>query len=243
MIRQSFRVLIMLMMVFGYLGTTPAMSMNSAREAGHSNMPVKDFVHQFYIEGIPYAEAAKYGPDAVPTLLAMLDDPQEKPYWSNIVVTLGAIGDERAVDPLIAFVEKGGDTMTREEFQAKSSVLMSLGYLINKSNNEKALSYLKAHLSPEGWRESNMATARAQGFKASTDLRTKQLSTLAVLGLALSGHPSAKSSLNFLNQGVRDMAPTAFTKQMTSVVTEALKAHETIARDGLESYYQKAKSP
>ena len=241
MIRQSFRVLIMLMMVLGYLWNTPAVSMNSHIETGHPNVPVKEFVHQFFFRGVPYAEAAMYGPDAVPTLLAMLDDPKEKPYWSNIAVTLGAIGDERAVDPLIAFIEEGGDTMTREEFSAKSSVLMSLGYLINKSKNEKALSYLKGHITPEGWQETKMATAQARGFQASTDERTQQLSTLAILGLALSGHPSAKATLNSLNEDVRASGSTQFAKQINSVVAEALKAHDTIAQDGLESYYQQSK--
>jgi len=67
-------------------------------------MDVKEFVRRIFIEGVPYEEARKYGPTDVPTLLKMLADPKEEAYRTNIVVTLGIIGDERAVDPLIAFL-------------------------------------------------------------------------------------------------------------------------------------------
>ena len=68
----------------------------SASEAmastGQPAMSVEEFVHQIYFEGLPYDKASQYGPDAVPKLLAMLKDPNEKPYRSNIIVTLGVIG-------------------------------------------------------------------------------------------------------------------------------------------------------
>lgn len=239
MIRESFRILIILIIVLGNLGNTSSWSMASPAETDSPTMSVEEFVHQIYFEGTPYSEAAKYGPENVSTLLAMLKDPNEKPYWSNIVVTLGAIGDDRAVDPLIGFLEQKGDSLTREEFLAQSSVLMSLGYLINKSKNEKALSYLKAHIRPKEWEDSNLA--RAPGFQASTDQLTQQLSTLAIIGLALSGHPSARDTLNSLNEDVRAMDPTPFASQMNSVVGEALQAHDTIATEGLDMYYKKSK--
>ena len=76
-------------------------------------MPVESFVRQTFVHGVPYATASQYGPDTVPKLLAMLNDPAEKDYWANIVITLGMIGDARAVDALIAFVEKGGDSRSQ----------------------------------------------------------------------------------------------------------------------------------
>ena len=198
---------------------------------------VEEFVEQIYFEGIPYEQAAQYGQDDVPKLLAMLKDSKKKAFQSNIIVTLGIIGDERAVEPMLEVLESAGEQLKPEDFAAKSSVLMSLGYLINKSQNQKALDYLKSHSTPEGWRGSQLTTA--EGLKASTDEQLQQLSTLAVIGLALSGHPDAKTTLRSLSESVKAMDATTFARQMTLVVDEAIKAHEVIAKDGLAAYYKK----
>jgi len=200
---------------------------------------VEEFVQQIYFEGIPYEQASQYGQDDVPKLLAMLKDSKAQLYQSNIIVTLGIIGDERAVEPMLDVLESAGGQLKPEDFAAKSSVLMSLGYLINKSQNEKALAYLKSHTTPEGWQGSHLTTA--EGLQASTDERSQQLSTLAVIGLALSGHPEAKTTLRSLGENVKAMGTTQFAKQMSSVVDEAMKAHEAIAKEGLAAYYQKSK--
>lgn len=233
MIRHMFGMSMIILVLLGGCAN------NQALAAGESTMNVRDFVHQVFIEGVPYAEAAKYGSNDVPTLLAMLNDPQEKAHWSNIAATLGIIGDDRAVDPLINVLEGNGGMDSREDFATRSSALMSLGYLINKSKNEKALAYLKGHMTPEGWRASKMVTAGA--LQAGQDARSQQLSTLAILGLALSGDPSAKEALQSLQQGMRAGDPSAFAQQMDNTVTEALKAHEIIAKEGLQAYYQKSK--
>jgi len=211
----------------------------SVSEAMAAPGNVEEFVQEIYFEGIPYEQASQYGQDDVPKLLAMLKDPNKKAYRSNIIVTLGIIGDDRAVEPMLEVLDSAGDQFKPEDFAAKSSVLMSLGYLINKSQNEKALAYLKSHTTPEGWQGSQLTTA--EGLQASTDERSQQLSTLAVIGLALSGHPEAKNTLRSLGENVKALGPTKFAKQMSSVVDEAMKAHETIAKDGLAAYYQKAK--
>jgi HEAT repeat protein len=200
---------------------------------------VEEFVQEIYFEGVPYEQASQYDKEDVPKLLAMLNDPAKKPYRSNIIVTLGIIGDERAVEPMVEVLESAGDQLKPEDFAAKSSVLMSLGYLINKSQSEKALAYLKSHTTPAGWEGSNITTA--DGLQAGTDERSQQLSTLAVIGLALSGHPEAKSTLRSLGEKVKAMGTTKFAKQMSSVVDEAMKTHETVAKEGLAAYYKKAK--
>ncbi len=237
--RHIFGRSIMILVLLGGCTNSRALAAGPKRAMGEATMNVQEFVHQVFIEGVPYAEAAKYGSDDVPTLLAMLNEPQEKAHWSNIAVTLGIIGDDRAVDPLINFLEGNGETASREDFAARSSALMSLGYLINTSKNAKALAYLKGHMTPKGWRGSKMVTVGA--LQASQDARSQQLSTLAILGLALSGDPLAKEALESLQKGMRTEAPSAFARQTDSMVTEALKAHEIIAKEGLKAYYQKAK--
>jgi hypothetical protein len=64
-------------------------------------MDVADFVRQVFIHGLPYEDASRYEQSAVPVLLKMLNDPKEEPYWSNIALVLGIVGDENIVDPLI----------------------------------------------------------------------------------------------------------------------------------------------
>lgn len=63
---------------------------------------ISNFARQVYIEGVPYEEVIRFDPaTSVPVLLEMLTDANEDEYWTNIVITLGMLGDERAVDPLI----------------------------------------------------------------------------------------------------------------------------------------------
>ncbi len=211
----------------------------SLAEAMAASGTVEEFVHQIYYEGVPYEQASQYGRDDVPKLLTMLKDPNEKLYRSNIIVTLGIIGDDRAVDPLLEVLESSGDQSKPEDFASKSSVLMSLGYLINKSQNEKALAYLTAHCTPEGWLGSNLL--KAEGLQASTDERSQQLSNLAVIGLALSGHPEAQATLRSLRENVKALGTTSYARQLTPIVDEAITACDTVAEEGLAAYYKKTK--
>jgi len=239
MIRHAIMFFSIVLVLMGGSVHTQVSVAEAMAPAGQTPKNVEEFVQQIYFEGVPYEKASQYGPDAVPKLLAMLKDPNEKAYRSNIIVTLGIIGDDRALEPMLKVLESDGDQLKPEDFAAKSSVLMSLGYLINKSQNEKALAYLKSHTTPEGWQGSKLTTA--EGLQASTDERSQQLSTLAVIGLALSGHPEAKNILRSLGENVKAMGTTTFARQMSSVVDEAMKAHEAIAKEGLAAYYQKAK--
>ena len=78
-------------------------------DAHAQDQDIRAFVQQIYYQGVPYAEANAYGADAVPTLLEMLVDSTQADYWANVVVTLCIIGDERAVQPVIDFIESGAE--------------------------------------------------------------------------------------------------------------------------------------
>jgi len=135
-------------------------------------MDIKAFVRQVCIHGVPYAEASKYDASVRPTLLEMLDDPKEQDHWPNIVITLGMIDDQNAVEPMIAFVEKARKcTSSLDQRKAMTSAVVSLGYLINRSGSRRALDY------------------------PTTLTRDKDLKKYAVMGLALSGHPKAAEKL------------------------------------------------
>ena len=162
---------------------------STAQSAHFASVDIRDFVRQVFFEGVPYSEASRFESSVVPTLLQMLADPREEDHWSNIAVVLEIIGDEGAVDPLIQFIEEGSPgIMSRSEYVARTSALMGLGYLVNGTGNKKALNYLKQSVAPEMWE------ARFKGiapYQVSVQERNEDLSTYAILGLALSGHPSA----------------------------------------------------
>jgi HEAT repeat protein len=198
---------------------------------------VKSFVRQVYIEGVPYDEATLFDPaTAAPTLLEMLADPSEEEHWPNIVITLGMLGDERAVDPLIRFLEQGipSQRLSRAHYIAKTGVVMALGYLINQSGSQKALAYLKDSVKPGIWRERN--TNWTSPYHATFDARNLQLSKMAILGLALSGQPSAAETLRYLQRPAITEGDRKFQDQVSAVISEALSAYETISREGLMSY-------
>jgi len=121
-------------------------SLMGAESAVGQPMDIKEFVRKVYIHGVPYEKASKYDASMAPTLLKMLKDPREQDHWSNIVITLGMIGDESAVEPMIQFIEKR---------KVQRSGMMGLGYLVNKSGNQRALEYLIASLT---------TSARIEGF-------------------------------------------------------------------------------
>jgi hypothetical protein len=202
-------------------------------------MDIKSFARQVYIEGVPYEEATRFEPaTAVPTLLEMLADSKEEEYWSNIVITLGMLGDERAVDPLIRFLEQdlSGRPLSHAHYVAKTRVLMALGYLINKSGSQKALAYLKDSVKPTIWGERN--TKWTSPYHAKADDRNQRLSKMAIIGLALSGHPAAAETLRSLQKPAISEVDRKFQTQVSALISEALSSHERISREGLASYYR-----
>lgn len=201
---------------------------------------IRSFVRQVYIEGVPYDQATLFDPaTAVPTLLEMLADRDEEEHWPNIVITLGMLGDERAVDPLIRFLEQGvpGRRLSRAHYVAKTGVVMALGYLINQSGSPKALAYLKDSVKPGIWRERN--TNWTSPYHTTFDGRNLKLSKMAILGLALSGHPSAAETLRSLQKPAVSEVDRQFRTRVSAVVSEALSAHATISWEGLADYDRK----
>jgi hypothetical protein len=202
-----------------------------------SNVDVADFVRRIYPQGLPYEEAAHYDSSVVPTLLAMLGDPAEEANWSNIVMTLGAIGDERAVAPLIELVQaetNDEEVLSRAEYIAKRSVFMALGMLSHRTGNQRALEFLQDSLDPGVWEGSGVGLAPWHG---STTARNQDFSTQAVWGLALSGRPEAAAALRSLQRTGRTQAQRAFQAQAGDLVQEALDVNARVQTEGLAGYY------
>lgn len=222
-----------------FLGCRPTLSGQVGVEGPVEAAPdIKEFVHRTYIHGVPYEDATRYGPENVPVLLAMLKDRNEESSWSNIVVTLCIAGDQSVAKPVIEFIEKGpsGD-IADKQYAAKSSAVMALGFLINKTGSREALEYLKQSVDPEVWTKRKIEWKAV--FQPTVKARNTQLSTMAVLGLALSGNPDAGDVLRNLRLAPATDAVREFGELMADSISDALKDHQTIATEGLREYYRK----
>ncbi len=202
---------------------------------------IRTFVHRIYIEGVPYEEAARFDPAAsVPILLDMLADPKEADYWPNIVVTLGMLGDERAVDPLIQFLQQGATApLSHPQYIAKSSVVMALGYIVNKSGSEKALQFLVESTDPEVWTRRDIKWSSP--YHSTEVERNRQLTIMSVLGLGLSGDPRAARVLRSLRQAPATPQAKNLRAQIPDVgdvLKDALQANQKIAKTGMADYYR-----
>jgi hypothetical protein len=198
---------------------------------------MKDFVRQLFIHGVPYETVMRYGPETVPTLLEMLADPKEKQAWPNIVIVLGMLGDERAVSPLISLIEQNlRGEIDYFHYDAKRSAIFGLGYLINKSGNQEALSYLKDGLDPAAWTKRGITWTSPEHQTAAE--RDRELSRMAIIGLGVSGDPSAAEALRALLTPAATSTAPGFRQQMSGVIWEALRANQRIADEGLAGYYR-----
>lgn len=217
----------------GILLSISLAGLSCARGVRAQGTDVRAFVRQTFIHGVPYEQASRFTSADATVLLEMLGNAQERASWPNVVVVLGVIGDERGVDPLIAFFSREvSGTLSSSEYSAKTGVLMSLGYLVNRSKNLKALTYLIDSLTPETWAARRMSWVSP--YHATEAERNQQLTAMAVMGLALSGHPLAREALLALQVRIGAGAPDR------ALVEEALRAHEVIAREGLVAYYKAA---
>jgi hypothetical protein len=216
----------------------PPLISSQLRYQQRAAFPVVQFVRPMYFEGLPIEESFRFGGDSVPLLLEMLHDPLEETHWGNIVVLLGIIGDPRAFDSLIGFLEQPvTGELSRAHYKAKTAVLPALGFLLNKQpTNQKALIYLQESLDPSSWgkRQLRWTLGPSQGGGSARDLK---LTKMAIMGLGLSGHPNAMRALQSLQSG-RVPGAMPYQKQIAPILGEAIKAHGLITQKGIRNYYK-----
>ena len=201
---------------------------------------VRDFVHRTFVESVPYEMASRYDSSAVPALLQMLSDPREEPYWSNIALTLGFIGDQRTADALIAFVSAGGpQQLSRAHYNAKVASLFALGYVVNRTKSPRALAYLRESVDPAVWRARGVAWTSP--FNPAADVRDLRLTQMAIAGLGLTGDAVAAQTLQSLSAAPQTDAMKRVQPLLKEAVTDALRTNATIARVGLAGYFQPTK--
>jgi hypothetical protein len=182
---------------------------------------------------VPYEQASKYDSTDIPILVDMLSDTSKKIYWSNIVITLGMIGDESAVDTLIGFINKSENTnISKSHYLAKSGVLFALGFIINKTNNSTAINFLRNRLQTSNW-DSTSITWKAP-YHNSFKQRDFQLLQKTILGLAITGSPQIVSTLD----SVKTDTTFNYYAEIKDLVIDAININQRIDSLGLSAYFK-----
>jgi hypothetical protein len=201
---------------------------------------VREFVSQHWIAGIPYLAASQYTEADARLLLEWLVNEPEKheEFLPEIVTTLGFIGSEAAVKPLIDFVEN--PRSTRTVFNAKNAVLIHLGDLVNKSGSKAALDFL-TKIATDKEAAKSLAVPRATIAAAEASVAgvaapgvedlAAELAVSATFGLALAGTAEAEQTVTRLKD-----APDTFTAVKGAAV-EAVELSRTVRAQGQKAYY------
>ncbi len=119
----------------------PALAKGS--EERRSSLPtIGEFVRRVHPHGISVSKAIAYrqkddasGNNNVGALLKMLNDQEnEKPYWPNIVVTLGLIADPLVITELKEFIKRLEEKPKLDYFESRalSSAFWALGLAANE---------------------------------------------------------------------------------------------------------------
>jgi len=206
-----------------------------------------------YVRGLPiYADSvdgpgsysemkALYDSSVVPDLIEMLNSDAEEMYWARIAGMLGVVGDEQAVEALIAFVEKPvvEARLSQAHHDARRSAITALGYLTSSTGSERALSYLIGGLTPNVWRQRNVQGVAP--WATSYQENDRLLSEYALYGLAFSGNPRAGQALRSLQQ-----SPTAeqarFRNGLDSTLKQWLEVYDLVAERGVAGMHEHYKA-
>ncbi len=180
--------------------------------------------------------ATSFDASITPELVSMLNSKAEEEHWLRIAGMLGVVGDERAVGSLIAFVEKSAPArLSQWHHDGRTEAIRALGFLVHRTHSERALRYLTDGLTPSVWRQRNvMGLAPNVDSYAEYDIR---LSTYAVFGLALSGHPAAGEALRTVLR-----SPTSeqrlFRERQVVTIRQWLEIHDVVAERGVAGMYE-----
>jgi hypothetical protein len=192
---------------------------------------VRAFVHTQYRHGVPYDDAIRFDASNVPILVKMLQDSAEKDSYPNIIATLGLIGDERATDPLINFLER--DTQGEVDgvlIRALTAVPMALGHIAAKGSTN-ALNYLVSRADPEAWRNKKLPW-RSQG-RSGEQVFGNALIDGSIMALGISTRPEAMQALRELE------AKPGVHEALKAKATGAVKLAERIKVDGRSKVFGK----
>jgi len=219
----------------------------SDREAG-----IERFLSQAFVGGLPVNEMKKFSEEEdVETLSSLLEEKCGKndkgyPLCSHIVATLGVIGGKEAGEAIRTFLKKEEVA----DFRSKTDGLMALGYWVkatekNDDNSTKTITGLISCISGSSYSSVLPGPGVVPGPEPCpiTTPPNKKLTSeerdvvrSAIISLGLSGSLKDPRVLGTL-QDLLSKAPA--NTSFRALIIETLKAHGTVALDGLVCYYQR----
>lgn len=221
---------IKLRLAVALVATLSVMPTGFSAETTESRLDPVSFVCRIYKHGIPYVPARSYTVADVDALLKVLNDPAEKPYWANTLITLGIIGAPRVTQPIIDFLERRFQgEVTLEEFNALLSAPLALGHAA-MHGNQAALDYLQQHHTLAAWEEMDPGWT-FQRYRGHT--RNVLMVKMVIRALAFACQPSSKALL----EKMRDSDATEYVElrqHALADITEALEFFEQLAEKGPE---------
>jgi hypothetical protein len=171
-------------------------------------------------------------------LIALINLESQETFWMHALAVLGATGDERAADALIAFVERpypSDQPLSVTRHEARKEAIRSLGFLSSRTGSERALDYLIESLNDGIWRRRNIQGLVA--YMNTYEDYDRQLSIYAIFGLAVSGHPRAGEALRSLQQ-----SPTTEQAQFRTGLDDTLdtwlEIYDVAAERGVAGMYE-----
>jgi hypothetical protein len=217
----------------------PAVIQNpQSLEQTGQRVPILIFIRRKYIHGLPFEQAEQYTSADVPVLLQQLDAPAPGVYLPTVVGTLGIIGDERAIRPLINFIERGSGRLTDEQYGAKKAALIALGHIANKHLSDgrvtgPALDYLTQGMDAAYW---GRVLRWQLPYAGTAETRNWQMVKAAAWGLALSGHQQAAGVLQQRLEHAR-AANASVPADLPELLQSAFTTNGIVARTGLRNFY------
>jgi hypothetical protein len=190
---------------------------------------LRTFVTSIYAHGLPYADAHAYGPDAVPALVAMLNDRSLEAYWANIVVTLGFIEDASAVQPLMDFMKRQTGPISPDAFRAILSVLPAVGQIAYRGD-PTALQIITDFVDPGSYRSYGIDFVYSRYHD---DAIGEVLGRANIMALGVSGRPEALALLKQMS------ADPALRPAWKSEVTNAIDVNVKMSTLGPERVFAK----
>jgi hypothetical protein len=193
--------------------------------------PAEDLVRQLYFEGLPYAEVRALGPAAAGRLVALLRDAGEAEHHANVVLALGILGAPGAYEALLQWSDGlGQGEVDRTGFRARRALPYAMGHLAR--SDARAVAWLAERAqggAPPRW---SFGVLRRQPL---TSLQRRA----AIQGLALSGHPGARTQLEQL----AERADVGGDPLLERSLREALALHGVVSREGVEAALSRSGAP
>lgn len=192
---------------------------------------VYQVVRSVYYHGMPYELAHGLGPEAVPTLLDLLSREEEREHWANIVTVLGMIGDDRATEPLIGFLEQRFTSpVDVATYRALLEVHTSLGFLA-RDPSSRAFAYLRDGTSLQAWQDKSLAWSVPSMQNEARDVLMIRRS-IAGLGVT-----ATEAAIEHLRSMERSPEYSGLRQWLESNVAEAMKMSESVQSLGYQRVF------